>query len=140
MAAWQRDDGRGGSSGCGHDGGMSGMGGMMGGDGRRHDGRRHGRRDDGATKPSADYWRSEEKKVMIRAFDFTVKADTTYRYRVRIVVFNPNKGREDVSPGVDTKAEELRGPWSEATDEVQHAARCHAVCDRDHALLTRPAT
>ena len=50
---------------------------------------------------------------MIRAFDFTVKADTTYRYRVRIVVFNPNKGREDVSPGVDTKAEELRGPWSE---------------------------
>ena len=55
---------------------------------------------------------------MIRAFDFTAKEDETYRYRVRIVVFNPNKGREDVSPGVDSKAEELRGPWSQETDPV----------------------
>ena len=55
---------------------------------------------------------------MIRAFDFTVEGRQTYRYRVRIVVFNPNKGREDVSPGVDTKAEELRGPWSQETDAV----------------------
>ncbi len=52
---------------------------------------------------------------MIRAFDFTVQEDTTYRYRVRIVVFNPNKGRDDidVSKAVDTKADELRGPWSD---------------------------
>jgi len=56
---------------------------------------------------------------MIRAFDFTVKPDTTYRYRVQVVVFNPNKNHEDVSPGVDTKAELLRGPWSDPTDEVQ---------------------
>jgi hypothetical protein len=63
-------------------------------------------------------WRSDAKKVMIRAFDFTAKEDETYRYRVRIVVFNPNKGREDISPGVDNKVEELRGPWSEATDDV----------------------
>ena len=55
---------------------------------------------------------------MIRAFDFTAKEDTTYRYRVRIVVFNPNKGRDDISPGVDNKSDELRGPWSEATDQV----------------------
>jgi len=56
---------------------------------------------------------------MIRALDFTVEPDTSYRYRVRIVVFNPNKNREDVSPGVDTKADELRGKWSDPTDEVQ---------------------
>jgi hypothetical protein len=37
---------------------------------------------------------------------------------VRIVVFNPNYKREDTSPGVDTKAEELKGPWSEVTDAV----------------------
>ena len=55
----------------------------------------------------------------------------TYRYRVRIVVFNPNKGREDVSPAVDTKADELRGPWSEATDAGHHAPGRHAVCDGD---------
>jgi hypothetical protein len=55
---------------------------------------------------------------MIRALDFTVDQDTTYRFRVRIVVYNPNRGREDVSPGVDTKKIELEGPWSEPTDEV----------------------
>ena len=36
------------------------------------------------------YWRSEEKRVMIRALDFTPLPDNSYRYRVRIVVFNPN--------------------------------------------------
>ena len=55
---------------------------------------------------------------MIRALDFTVEPDTTYRFRVRIVVYNPNLGREDVSPGVDTKTVELNGPWSEPTEEV----------------------
>jgi hypothetical protein len=65
-------------------------------------------------------WKSSASKVMIRAFDFTAKEDETYRYRVRIVVFNPNKGREDVdtSKAVDTKSDELRGPWSEETDPV----------------------
>jgi hypothetical protein len=81
-------------------GGMAGGGGMTGAD------------------ESVGDWRSDAKKVMIRAFDFTAAEDETYRYRVRIVVFNPNKGREDVSPGVDTKVDELRGPWSEATDAV----------------------
>jgi hypothetical protein len=42
----------------------------------------------------------------------------TYRFRVRIVVYNPNRAREDVSPGVDTKSVELFGPWSESTEEV----------------------
>ena len=92
----------GGMTGGGMKGGMMG-GGMMG----------------GATETAGNYWRSDEKRVMIRALDFTVQPDTTYRYRVRIVVFNPNNNREDVSPGVDTKAEELRGKWSDPTDEVQ---------------------
>ena len=34
------------------------------------------------------------------------------------MVFNPNYGREDVNPGVDTKSLELPGPWSAETDEV----------------------
>jgi hypothetical protein len=69
----------------------------------------------GSTETVADVY---DKKVMIRAFDFTVQEDMSYRYRVRIVVFNPNKGREDISPGVDNKADELRGPWSQETDQV----------------------
>jgi hypothetical protein len=72
----------------------------------------------GATESAGDYWKSEEKRVMIRALDFTVEADTTYRYRVRIVVYNPNYKREDVNPGVNTRKEELTGPWSEETDAV----------------------
>ena len=44
----------------------------------------------------ATFWRSQEKRVMIRALDFTTLPDTTYRYRVRIVVFNPNHNRDDV--------------------------------------------
>jgi hypothetical protein len=71
----------------------------------------------GANENVGDF-RSDAKKVMIRAFDFTAKEDETYRYRVRIVVFNPNKGREDVVAGTDTKADELRGPWSQETDAV----------------------
>ena len=70
------------------------------------------------TEAVMDYWKSEENKVMIRGFDFTVEPDTTYRYRVRIVVFNPNHHRDDVEPGVDTKAEELKGPWSDPSDDV----------------------
>src|SRR5271157_3557673 len=68
------------------------------------------------------FWKSEEKRVMIRALDFTPRPDNSYRYRVRIVVFNPNHNRDDVSYGVDTKATELFGPWSAPTDEVNMPA------------------
>jgi hypothetical protein len=94
--------------------GMNGMAGMMMGGG----GGMMGGGMFGGTESAGDYWRSEEKNVMIRAFDFTAKDDTTYRYRVRIVVFNPNKGRDDISPGVDNKSDELRGDWSDPTDLV----------------------
>ena len=73
----------------------------------------------GQTESSVSYWKTDESKVMIRAFDFTVKADNSYRYRARIVVFNPNLHRDDIAAGVDTKAETLRGPWCDPpTDEV----------------------
>jgi hypothetical protein len=72
----------------------------------------------GGTESAGNYWKSTEKRVMIRGLDYTVEPDTTYRYRVRIVVWNPNYKREDVNHGVDTKAEELRGPWSAETDPV----------------------
>ena len=74
----------------------------------------------GSTEAVGNYWKSEEKKVMIRALDFTAEKDTTYRYRVRVVVFNPNYNREDVSPETrpDTKKKVLFGPWSKETDPV----------------------
>jgi len=85
--------------------GMMGMGmGMMGGG--------------GAAETLANFWRSEEKTAAIRSLDFTAEPDATYRYRVRIVVYNPNLNREDVSPGVDVKSTHLEGPWSEPSDEV----------------------
>jgi hypothetical protein len=88
--------------------GMMGMEGMMG----------PGMMGMGATETLDNFWRSEEPTVMVRALDFTAQPDETYRYRIRIVVFNPNYNREDVSPGVNTKSEELQGDWSQATDEV----------------------
>jgi len=96
-------------------GSMMGMAGMMGMEGEMGMGMMGG----GATETLADFWRSEEKKVMVRALDFTAQPDESYRYRVRIVVYNPNLGREsDTAPGVDTKSDELAGPWSEPTAEV----------------------
>jgi len=80
------------------------------------------------------FWKSEEKRVMIRALDFTPRPDNSYRYHVRIVVFNPNHNRDDVSPGVNTKATELFGPWSEPTDEVNMPADVSAF-----AMGTLPA-
>ncbi|OJW15597.1 MAG: hypothetical protein BGO49_15190 [Planctomycetales bacterium 71-10] len=99
-----------GSRGSSMMGGMMGMMGMM--------GEMGGMMGGGATETLANFWRTEEKKVMVRALDFTAQPDESYRYRIRIVVYNPNLNREDVSPGVDNKSEELGGPWSEPTDEV----------------------
>jgi len=59
-----------------------------------------------------------EPTLMIRTIDFTVEADTIYRFRARVVVVNPNKDHTDVNPGVETENKELLGPWSEPTDAV----------------------
>lgn len=84
--------------------------------------RGRGPRGYGGGAETIDYWKSDEAKVMVRALDFTVVPDTTYRYRVQIVVWNPNKGREDTSPGTDKTSIELLGPWSEPTDPVYFPA------------------
>lgn len=62
---------------------------------------------------------TEEDIIMVRGLDYTVEPGTTYRYRVRIVVANPNYNREDVAPGVDTAAREISGPWSDPTEVVR---------------------
>jgi hypothetical protein len=72
----------------------------------------------GSSEAAGNFWKSDEKKVMIRALDFTVEPDNIYRYRVRVVVFNPNYQREDISPGTDFKSKFLKGPWSKETDPV----------------------
>ena len=77
----------------------------------------------GAAAPSgpvddSNFQKSELDEVMIRSIDFTVQPEMTYRYRVRLVVVNPNRLRSDVSPGTDTESEELNGPWSEPSEEV----------------------
>jgi hypothetical protein len=71
----------------------------------------------GATE-SITFDKTEVDEIMIRALDFTVEPDTTYRFRVRLVVYNPNREREDISPGTDTSSVELFGPWSDPTGEV----------------------
>lgn len=67
---------------------------------------------------SGDYPTSTKEKVMVRSLDFTVEPDVSYRYRLRIVVANPNHNWDLVAPGVDVKASELPGPWSEPTEAV----------------------
>jgi hypothetical protein len=90
---------------------MQGMGrmgmGMMGGMG-------------GGSESAGNFWKSEETRVMVRALDFTAEPSQSYRYRVRIVVANPNRGREDVSPlaALDKDKKVLEGPWSKETDVV----------------------
>ena len=108
--------GSGGMSGMGSGGmmgmdmGMMGSGGMMGMGMGGMMGRPAG---------SGPEYMSEEEILMARALDYTVQPDTTYRYRVRVVVGNPNYNREDVAHGVDNQAREFAGPWSEPTDPVK---------------------
>lgn len=65
--------------------------------------------------------KSDADKIMVRALDFTVEPDRFYRYRVRLVVRNPNLGVDNVIPGVDNKSPELFGPWTEAPTPVNVA-------------------
>ncbi len=62
--------------------------------------------------------KTDASEVMIRALDYTVSPDTSYRYRLRVVVYNPNYNIENVAPGTDTKSVELYSAWSEPTNEV----------------------
>ncbi len=107
--------GRGGMPG-GMAGGMAGMGGMggmgMGGMGGMGMGGMGGGED------AQDFQKTDADTIMIRSLDFTVEPDTTYRFKVRLIVFNPNYNHEDISPGVDNTSLELQGPWSESSNPV----------------------
>jgi hypothetical protein len=98
-------------------GGMMGRGGMMGGDegvgsfGSFFSGGSAGSDD-------TNFSKTEAEKVMVRALDFTAEPDAVYRYRVRVVVRNPNYNVDSVQPGVDKTSKELAGPWSDPTEEV----------------------
>ena len=76
--------------------------------------------------------KTEAETIMVRALDFTVDQDTTYRFRLRVAVRNPNLGRDraEVAAGVDVSSPELFGPWSEATDEVNMPADVTAYAVR----------
>ena len=89
---------------------------------------------------TTNFPKTDADTVMIRSLDFTVEPDKTYRFRVRIVVYNPNHNREDVTPGVDTKSVELFGPWSEPTDEVTMPADVTAYAMRKSLTSDRGGT
>jgi hypothetical protein len=65
-----------------------------------------------------NFTKYDEGTLMIRSIDFTVEPDQTYRFRIRIVVKNPNRDRTDVNPGVDVDSKVLDGPWSEPSPIV----------------------
>ena len=85
----------------------------------------------------SNFQHTEAETVMLRSLDFTVEPDKTYRFHARVVVFNPNRDREDVSPDVDTQSIELHGPWSEPTNEVTMPADVTAYVVRKGLSATR---
>jgi hypothetical protein len=109
----------------GAEGGMPGMGGM-------------GGAPSGGGPDDADFEKTEAAKIMARMLDFTVQPDTTYRYRVRIVVRNPNFGWEMVSPTTDTKEEEVPGPWSQPSSPVLVPADIAAYASQPAELPNDP--
>jgi hypothetical protein len=120
--------GRGGMGMMGGGGGQAGMGMMASGGGGGKGGGMGMMGEDGyagfmfgggtGSADEGDFPKTDEDEVMVRAFDFSVDPDATYRYRARLVVVNPNYKRDDINPGVDTNAETLSGPWSETTNPV----------------------
>jgi hypothetical protein len=105
--------------------GMGGMGGM-------------GGAPSGGGPEDTEFEKTEAAKIMARMLDFTVQPDTTYRYRVRIVVRNPNLGWEMVSATTDTKEEEVPGPWSEPSTAVQVPADIAAYASQPAELPNDP--
>ena len=65
-----------------------------------------------------DFPKTQAEEVMVRAFDFTVSPDSSYRYRARLALNNPNYKRDDVNPGVDIDSQFLFGNWSQMTNPV----------------------
>lgn len=118
----------GGMSGMPGMGGMEGMGPGMGGSGSGMGGM--GGMGGMDVAENLNFTKTAAETIMVRSLDFTVEQDTTYRFRLRVVVRNPNLGREDIAAGVDVSTAELLGPWSEPTDEVTMPADVTAYAVR----------
>ncbi|HWE37068.1 MAG TPA: hypothetical protein VG406_10915 [Isosphaeraceae bacterium] len=73
----------------------------------------------GARQEDLNFERRETSTLMVRSLDFTVEPGATYRYRLRLVVANPNFERNDVMPGTDVASKELTGPWAEVPYAVK---------------------
>ena len=88
----------------------------------------------GATESAGTYWKTDEKKVMIRAFDFTVQRRQQLSLS-RHASWSSTRttSREDVSPGVDTKTETDARAVERADRRSSHAAGRHAVRHRQRA-------
>jgi hypothetical protein len=52
--------------------------------------------------------------LMVRSLDFTVEPGRTYRYRERVVLFNPHYNQGNPRD----RRVQIFGPWSEVTDIV----------------------
>lgn len=61
------------------------------------------------TSPAPEDW---DSSLMFRAFDFTAAPGRTYRYRARVVLFNP------AFPKTKRGSKFVFGPWSEPTAAV----------------------
>jgi hypothetical protein len=72
----------------------------------------------GGASAEMNFTKYDEGTLMIRSLDFTIEPDRSYRFRLRIVVVNPNLDHEDVNPGVDVTTKQLYGPWSEPSPIV----------------------
>lgn len=107
-----------GGGGAAGSGGMGGMGGMLGGMSAGEGGGGFGGFFGGSVDKDTNFTKSDSDKLMVRVLDFTVQPGTSYQYRARIVVQNPNYGIENIMPGVDNSTKELTGPWSDATITV----------------------
>lgn len=60
----------------------------------------------------------EVEHALLRYFDYTVQPGRSYKYRVRVRVFNPNHRRADVAEAAFSDRDFLVGPWSEESEVV----------------------
>lgn len=58
------------------------------------------------------------KHAMVRFWDFTVIPGHKYQYRVRVSVYNPNYGRQDVAASEYATKILLEGDWCEPSDPI----------------------
>jgi hypothetical protein len=66
-----------------------------------------------ARLPAPPPQRAAPPRLMLRTFDFTAEPGRSYRYRARVVLFEPGWSRREYPP-----KHLVLGPWSEATDVV----------------------